>query len=52
MFDKKHKSCVKRIHLVTNDVLCDQKAFYKVKSLSSVGPKFRPFLICQANIIK
>ena len=21
MFDKKHKSCVKRIHLVTNDAL-------------------------------
>ena len=54
MFDKKHKSCVKRIHLVTNDGLCDRKAFYKVKRvcLSSVGPKFRPFLICQANIIK
>ena len=31
MFDKKQKSYVKRIHLVTDDVLYDQKAFYKVK---------------------
>ena len=31
MFDKKQKSCVKRIQLVTDDVLCDRKAFYKVK---------------------
>ena len=27
----KQKSCVKRIDLVTNDGLYDQKAFYKVK---------------------
>ena len=31
MFDKKQKSCVKRIHLVTDDGLYDRKAFYKVK---------------------
>ena len=31
MFDKKQKSCVKHIHLVTDDGLYDQKPFYKVK---------------------
>ena len=31
MFDKKQKSCVKRIHLVTDDGLFDRKAFYTVK---------------------
>ena len=31
MFDKKQKSRVKRIHLVTDDCLYDQKAFHKVK---------------------
>ena len=31
MFDKKQKSYVKRIHLVTDDGLYDQKAFYIVK---------------------
>ena len=31
MFDKKQKSCVKCIHLVTDDGLYDQKASYKVK---------------------
>ena len=31
MFDNKQESCVKRIHLVTDDGLYDQKAFYKVK---------------------
>ena len=31
MFDKKQKSCVKRIHLVTDDGLYNQKAFLKVK---------------------
>ena len=31
MSDKKQKSCVKRIHLVTDDGLYDRKAFYKVK---------------------
>ena len=31
MFNKKQKSCVKRIHSVTDDGFCDQKAFYKVK---------------------
>ena len=32
MFDKKQKSCVKRIHLVTDDSLYDRKAFYTVKN--------------------
>ena len=31
MFDKKQKSCVKRIHLVNDDGLYDRKAFYKAK---------------------
>ena len=31
MFDKKLKSSVKRIHLVTIDCLYERKAFYKVK---------------------
>ena len=31
MFDKKQKSCKKRIHLVTDDVLHNRKAFYKVE---------------------
>ena len=31
MFDEKQKSSVKRIHLVTDDGLYDQKAFYTVK---------------------
>ena len=31
MLDKKQKSCVKRIHLVTDDGLYDQKAFCAVK---------------------
>ena len=31
IFDKKQKSCVKRIHLVTDDGLYDRKAFYIVK---------------------
>ena len=31
MFDKKQKSCVKRIHLVTDDGLYNQKVFYTVK---------------------
>ena len=31
MFDKKQKSCVKRIHFVTDDGLYNQKAFYTVK---------------------
>ena len=32
MFDKKQESCVKRIHLVTDDGLYDPKAFHKVKT--------------------
>ena len=31
MFDKKQKSCVKRINLVTDDGFYDRKAFYAVK---------------------
>ena len=31
MFDKNKKTFVKRIHLVIDDGLYDQKAFYKVK---------------------
>ena len=31
MFDKKQKSCVKRIYLVTDNGFYDRKAFYKVK---------------------
>ena len=31
MFDKKQKSCVKRIHLVTDDGLYDRKVLYPVK---------------------
>ena len=31
MFDKKQKSCAKRIHLVTDDGLYDRKDFYTVK---------------------
>ena len=31
MFDKKQKSCIKHIHLVADDGLYDQKAFYTVK---------------------
>ena len=30
MFDKKQKSCVKCIYLVTDDGLYDRKTFYKV----------------------
>ena len=33
MFDEKQKSCVKHIHLVTDDGLYDQKAFSKVKTV-------------------
>ena len=31
MYDKKQKSCVKRIHFVDDDGLYDRKAFHKVK---------------------
>ena len=31
IFDKKQKSCVKGIHLVTDDGLYDRKVFYTVK---------------------
>ena len=31
MFDKKQKSCVKRIHLITGDGIYDRKAFYTEK---------------------
>ena len=32
-FDKKPKSCVKRINLVTDDDSNERKAFYKVKKI-------------------
>ena len=32
MFDKKQKRCVKCIHFVTGNGLCDQKDFYTVKN--------------------
>ena len=32
MFDRKQKRYVKRIHLVTDDGLCDWKGSYTVKS--------------------
>ena len=38
MFDKKQKSCVKRIHLVTDDGLCDRKALYTVKIAFLIHP--------------
>ena len=31
MFDKKQKSCIKRIHLVTDDGLYDRKVIYKIE---------------------
>ena len=37
MFDKKQKSCVKCIHLVTDDGLYDQKVFYTVKKNYSMN---------------
>ena len=30
--DKKQKGCIKRVHLVTDNGLYDQKSFYEVKS--------------------
>ena len=33
MSDKKQKSCVKCIHLVTDDGLYDRKTFYTVKTV-------------------
>ena len=47
MFDKKQKSCVKCIHLETDDGLCNRKAFYIVKivfhlsSFKTLFPRFR-----------
>ena len=38
MFDKKQKSCVKRIYLVSDDGLCDRKSFYTVTIAFSVSP--------------
>ena len=47
MFDKKQKSCVKRIHLVTDDGLYNQEAFYKAGivfySSSMSWNKFKEF---------
>ena len=33
MFDKKQNSCVRRVHLLTDDGLYDRKAFYTVKTV-------------------
>ena len=33
MFDKRQQSCVKRIHVVTDDGLYNEKSFYKVKTV-------------------
>ena len=38
MFEKKQKSCVNRIHLVTDDGLCDRKALYTVKIAFLIQP--------------
>ena len=44
MFDKKQKSRIKRIHLVTNHGLYDRKTFYKVEIV------FIPPLWMMANL--
>ena len=41
MFDKKQKSCVKRIHLVTDDCLYNRKASYTVKNAFYSSSKIR-----------
>ena len=38
MFNKKQKSCAKRIHLVTDDGLYDRKAFYTLKIVFFIHP--------------
>ena len=43
MFDKKQKSCVKRIHLVADAGLYNRKAFYKVKTFHYLS--FHVFVI-------
>ena len=54
MFNKKQKSCVKCIHLVTDDGLYNQKAFFKVKIVfysTSLLPLSKGSLKCiTANI--
>ena len=50
MFDKKQKSCVKRIHLVTDDGLYDQKAFYTVKIVFYSSSKYA--LSIYVNMLK
>ena len=42
MFDKKQKSCIKHIHLVTDDGLYNQKAFCKVEILF-IHPLFNDY---------
>ena len=44
MFDKKQKTCVKRIHLVTDHGLYDRKAFYTVKIVFYSSSKNSIFL--------
>ena len=55
MFDKKQKSCVKRIHLVTDDGLYDRKAFYTVKIVfysSSVTVSTITRFICSTFVLE
>ena len=44
MFDKKQKSCIRRIHLVTDDGLSDRKAFCKVEIVFN-NPQHQLFFI-------
>ena len=56
MFNKKQKSCVERIHLVTDDGLYDRKAFYREKiifySSSMNDGKFVNYEEISADVIK
>ena len=52
MFDKKQKSSVKRIHLVTDDGLYNRKAFYTVKIVFySSSMNDGEFINCKASCI-
>ena len=51
MFDKKQKSCVKRIHLVTDAGLYDRKAFYKVEIVFIHPLHSRWFYVLYCNVI-
>ena len=56
MFNKKQQSCVERIHLVTDDGLYDQKAFYTEKiifySSSMYDGKFINYDEISSDVIK